>query len=181
MKKVDKQQWYIVGLDVLAKDGFARITIDNLCGLLQITKGAFYHHFKNIDGYIDALMKYWLEVNTIQVIEDADKLPSAKERIEFISNVVIQRSHKSEQVIRAWGYSNPIVKKYVQEVDSLRIEYSTKQRVLLDMSEDEAKNTTVLEYAIFVGGQQLFPDMDKKELEKLYLFYYQKIQSNKWK
>lgn len=181
MKKVDKQQWYIVGLDVLAKDGFARITIDNLCGLLQITKGAFYHHFKNIDGYIDALMKYWLEVNTIQVIEDADKLPSAKERIEFISNVVIQRSHKSEQVIRAWGYSNPIVKKYVQEVDSLRIEYSTKQRVLLDMSEDEAKNTTVLEYAIFVGGQQLFPDMDKKELEQLYLFYYQKIQSNKWK
>ena len=126
-------------------------------------------------------MKYWLSRNTIQIIEDADKLPSAKERIEFISNVVIQRSHKSEQVIRAWGYSNPIVKKYVQEVDSLRIEYSTKQRVLLDMSEDEAKNTTVLEYAIFVGGQQLFPDMDKKELEQLYLFYYQKIQSNKWK
>lgn len=28
------------------KEGFARITIDNLCGLLQITKGAFYHHFK---------------------------------------------------------------------------------------------------------------------------------------
>ena len=93
MKKVDKKQWFVVGLDVLANDGFARITIDNLCGLLQITKGAFYHHFKNIDGYIDALMKYWLDQNTIQVIEDADKLPSAKERIEFIGNVVIQRSH----------------------------------------------------------------------------------------
>lgn len=178
MKKVDKKQWFIVGLDVLAKDGFARITIDNLCTLLEITKGAFYHHFKNIDGYIDALMKYWLEVNTIQVIEEADKLPSAKERIEFIGNAVIQRSHKSEQVIRAWGFSNSIVKKYVQQVDDLRIEYSTKQRVLLGFSEDEAKNTTVLEYAIFVGGQQLFPDMDKKELEQLYLFYYQKIQSN---
>ena len=48
-------------------------------------------------------------------------------------------------------------------------------------AEDEAKNTTLLEYAIFVGGQQLFPDMDKKELEQLYLFYYQKIQSNKLK
>ncbi|EXZ21969.1 bacterial regulatory s, tetR family protein, partial [Bacteroides fragilis str. S13 L11] len=48
MKKVDKNQWFIVGLDVLGKEGFARITIDNLCGLLQITKGAFYHHFKNL-------------------------------------------------------------------------------------------------------------------------------------
>lgn len=177
MKKVDKKQWFIVGLDVLAKDGFSRITIDNLCGLLQITKGAFYHHFKNIDGYIDALMKYWLSQNTIQVIEDADKLPSAKERIEFIGNAVIQRLHKSEQVIRAWGFSNPIVKKYVQQVDDLRIEYSTKQRVLLGLPEEEAKNITVLEYAIFVGGQQLFPDMDKKELEQLYLFYCQKLQS----
>lgn len=182
MKKVDKKQWFVVGLDVLANDGFARITIDNLCGLLQITKGAFYHHFKNIDGYIDALMKYWLGQNTIQVIEDADKLPSAKERIEFIGNVVIQRSHKrshkSEQVIRAWGFSNPIVKKYVQQADDLRIEYSTKQRVLLGMAEDEAKNTTLLEYAIFVGGQQLFPDMDKKKLERIYLFYYQKLKSD---
>ncbi|MDD3039254.1 TetR/AcrR family transcriptional regulator [Bacteroides sp.] len=181
MKKVDKEQWFIVGLDVLAKDGFARITIDNLCGLLQITKGAFYHHFKNIDGYIDALMKYWLNQNTIQVIEEADKLPSAKERIEFIGNAVIQRLHKSEQVIRAWGFSSPIVKKYVQQVDDLRIEYSTKQRVLLGLSEEEAKNITVLEYAIFVGGQQLFPDMDKKELEQLYLFYCQKLQSSELK
>lgn len=178
MKKVDKKQWFIVGLDILAKDGFARITIDNLCTLLEITKGAFYHHFKNIDGYIDALMKYWLNQNIIQVIEEADKLPSAMERIEYIGNAVIQRSHKSEQVIRAWGFSNPIVKKYVQQVDDLRIGYSTKQRVLLGFSEDEAKNTTVLEYAIFVGGQQLFPDMDKKELEQLYLFYCQKLQSN---
>lgn len=181
MKKVDKKQWFVIGLDVLAKEGFARITIDNLCGLLQITKGAFYHHFKNIDGYIDAFMKYWLSQNTIQVIEDADKLQSAKERIEFIGNAVIQRSHKSEQVIRAWGFSNPTVKKYVQQVDNLRIDYSTKQRVLLGQSEEDAKNTTVLEYAIFVGGQQLFPDMDKKELEQLYQFYYQKIISKESK
>jgi len=67
MNKVDKKQWFIVGLDILEKDGFAKITIDNLCTQLEITKGAFYHHFKNVDGYIDALMKYWLNQNTIQV------------------------------------------------------------------------------------------------------------------
>lgn len=181
MKKVDKNQWFVIGLKVLENDGFSKITIDNLCTLLEITKGAFYHHFKNIDGYVDALMKYWLSQNTIQVIEDADKLPLAKKRIEFIGNAVIQRLHKSEQVIRAWGFSSPIVKKYVQQVDDLRIEYSTKQRVLLGLSEEEAKNTSVLEYAIFVGGQQLFPDMDKKELEQLYQFYCQKLQSNELK
>ena len=178
MKKVDKNQWFIVGLDVLEKEGFARITIDNLCGLLQITKGAFYHHFKNIDGYIDALMKYWLSLNTIQIIEDANKLPFVKERMEYIGNAVINRSHKSEQVIRAWSFSNPTVKKYIQQVDDLRIDYSTKQRMLLGMSDEEAKNTSVLEYAIFVGMQQLYPDMNKEDWEQLYRFYCQKLQIN---
>lgn len=156
MNKVDKKQWFVVGLDILEKDGFARITIDNLCTRLEITKGAFYHHFKNIDGYIEALMKYWLNQNTVQIIEDADKLATAKERMEFIGSVVINRSHKSEQVIRAWSFSNQIVKKYIQQVDDLRIDYSTKLRVQLGMSEEESKNTSVLEYAIFVGIHALY-------------------------
>ena len=154
MNKVDKKQWFIVGLDILEKDGFAKITIDNLCTQLEITKGAFYHHFKNVDGYIDALM------------------------MEFIGSVVINRSHKSEQVIRAWSFSNQIVKKYIQQVDDLRIDYSTKLRVQLGMSEEESKNTSVLEYAIFVGIQQLYPDINKKDLEQLYIFYCQKLQIN---
>ena len=78
MKKVDKKQWFVTGLTVLEKEGFARTTIDNLCGLLQITKGAFYHHFKNIDGYVDALMRYWLEVNTFEFIREVDKLNTPK-------------------------------------------------------------------------------------------------------
>lgn len=62
MKKVEKKQWFVIGLQIIEKNGVAKITIDNLCNLLEITKGAFYHHFKNIDGYIDALMAFWVKV-----------------------------------------------------------------------------------------------------------------------
>ena len=47
-----------MGLQIIENEGVSKITIDNLCNLLEITKGAFYHHFKNIDGYIDALMTF---------------------------------------------------------------------------------------------------------------------------
>ena len=113
MKKVDKKQWFIVGLDVLEKEGFTRITIDNLCGLLQITKGAFYHHFKNIDGYIDSLMKYWLELNTFEFIREVDKLQDAKQQLQKLADMAAYASIRNESVIRAWGYSNPIVRNYV--------------------------------------------------------------------
>ncbi len=57
MKKVEKKQWFIIGLQIIENEGISKITIDNLCALLKITKGAFYHHFKNIDGYIDGKFK----------------------------------------------------------------------------------------------------------------------------
>lgn len=124
MKKVDKKQWFIVGLDVLEKEGFTRITIDNLCGLLQITKGAFYHHFKNIDGYIDSLMKYWLELNTFEFIREVDKLQDAKQQLQKLADMAAYASIRNESVIRAWGYSNPIVRNYVLQADTIRLEYA---------------------------------------------------------
>ncbi|MFK2136938.1 hypothetical protein ACIXJP_05150 [Bacteroides fragilis] len=46
MKKVEKKQWFVIGLQIIENNGVAKITIDNLCNLLEITKGAFYHHSK---------------------------------------------------------------------------------------------------------------------------------------
>ena len=57
MKKIEREDWFTTGLEILKKDGFLKITIDNLCDVLKVTKGSFYHHFKNVDGYIDALIK----------------------------------------------------------------------------------------------------------------------------
>ncbi len=42
MKKVEKKQWFIIGLQIIENEGVSKITIDNLCALLKITKGAFY-------------------------------------------------------------------------------------------------------------------------------------------
>lgn len=46
MKKVEKKQWFIMGLQIIENEGVSKITIDNLCNLLEITKGAFYHHLR---------------------------------------------------------------------------------------------------------------------------------------
>jgi hypothetical protein len=35
--------------------------------------------------------------------------------------MVIKASYMAEQVIRAWGYSNSIVREYVQKVDKIRL------------------------------------------------------------
>lgn len=38
MKKVEKKQWFVIGLQIIENNGVAKITIGNLCNLLEITK-----------------------------------------------------------------------------------------------------------------------------------------------
>ncbi len=178
MKKVDKKQWFIVGLDVLEKEGFTRITIDNLCGLLQITKGAFYHHFKNIDGYIDSLMKYWLELNTFEFIREVDKLQDAKQQLQKLADMAAYASIRNESVIRAWGYSNPIVRNYVLQADTIRLEYAAKLIEASGLNTKQAMDMAVIQYSMLIGMQQvcsaLLPEQFK-ELQDIVLNKFREI------
>lgn len=167
MKKVDKEQWFIVGLDVLAKDGFARITIDNLCGLLQITKGAFYHHFKNIDGYIDALMKYWLEVNTFEFIRETEKLHDIKEQQQKLADMAAYASIRNESVIRAWSYSSSIVRGYVSQADTIRLEYAAKLNEAMGLKAKQAMDMAVIQYSMLIGMQQICSDLSPEQFKEL--------------
>lgn len=171
MKKIEREDWFTTGLTILKDDGFLKITIDNLCDALKVTKGSFYHHFKNVDGYIDALMKYWVDKNTRALILQIDKVKTPYEKIEKLNKLVLQRSHKSEQVIRGWSFSNEVVRKYVAEVDEIRIEYTTNLKILYGEQADVARQLAILEYGCLIGIQQLYPDMpEEKQLELYELF-----------
>ena len=171
MKKIEREDWFTTGLEILKKDGFLKITIDNLCDVLKVTKGSFYHHFKNVDGYIDALMKNWVDKNTRSLILQVDKVKTPHEKIEKLNKLVLQRSHKSEQVIRGWSFSNEVVRKYVTEVDEKRIEYTANLKILCGEQVDIARQLAILEYGCLIGIQQLYPDMsEKKQLELYELF-----------
>ena len=172
MKKIEREDWFTTGLEILNTDGFLKITIDNLCDVLKVTKGSFYHHFKNVDTYIDALMKYWVDRNTKSLIKQVDNLKTPQEKMEKLNKLVLQRSHKSEQVIRGWSFSNDAVRKYVTAVDEIRIEYTANLKVLCGEKVDVARQLAMLEYACLIGIQQLYPDMSvKKQLELYKLFY----------
>ena len=150
MKKVEKKQWFTTGLQIIKDEGVSRITIDNLCNLLEITKGAFYHHFKNIDGYIDALMAFWVKENTFAFIEKVEKLNNAK----------------------GWSYTNNIVQQHVKQVDKLRLDYLTKLGQDCGYNIEYAHKIATIQYALLIGLQHIcseIPTGDFNELQNLLL------------
>ncbi len=171
MKKIEKAAWFTEGFAIMETDGFSKITIENLCARLKITKGSFYHHFKNVDGYINAFMEYWLEKNTLNPIRETEDAEDGLERNALFYDFTANTSPKTEQIIRAWGYSNESVKKRVEQADKIRLKYLASLSIKEGKSAKESKNLAMLEYATLIGIQQLFPSLSKKELSNLQQFY----------
>ncbi len=175
MKKVDKTNWFTEGFEILEKDGFAKITIEHLCSRLEISKGSFYYHFKNMDGYIEALMGYWLEENTLSIIRKVNESKKIKSKKNALDQLALERSLRLEQSIRAWGYSNDAVMKRVREADKIRLEYLIELEIQDGKKRPVAKDVAMLTYATLIGLQQLFPDLPKKEQIRLQQFYAAKF------
>ena len=47
------------GLDALRKGGVAAVRVERLAGDVGVTKGSFYHHFRDRGALLDALLDYW--------------------------------------------------------------------------------------------------------------------------
>lgn len=45
--------------DIIHQKGFAATTVDDLCQSADVTKGAFFHHFKTKDALGVAAADYW--------------------------------------------------------------------------------------------------------------------------
>lgn len=168
MKKIEKTDWFTAGLSTIETAGFMTLTIEHLCGMLKVTKGSFYHHFGNMDGYIEALMNYWMDENTKLLIAELEQFETAKEKTQALNNLVFLRVHKREQMIRGWSFSNTIVEKYVREVDAIRIDYTAELMQQCGHDAHRARQIAILEYACLVGIQQLFPNMPAEEQEELH-------------
>lgn len=168
MKKIEREDWFKQGLVILGNEGFSKVTIDNLCSVMKVTKGSFYHHFSNVDGYIKSLMEYWLQTNTHDFIRESDEIDNIAERVHFLHLKSINAEYGSEQAIRAWGYSNPLVKEYVQKVDTIRLDYLTDLKIKLGEKSEPARRAAMFEMAVLVGLQQLYPDLSKDELVKMF-------------
>ncbi len=155
---------------VLLRDGGQdTLTIERLCDALQKTKGSFYHHFESMDAYLDAVLQAWEERNTNAPIEEANRKPSAAARRTTLGSVVKRLDSRLDIAVRAWGLRDARARAYVRRVDEARIRYLA-ELVPHELPRHKRLLLGRLQYAAFLGSQQLAPtfdDADTKAVERL--------------
>jgi AcrR family transcriptional regulator len=159
------------GFVVLREGGEAALTIDRLCKDLGRTKGAFYHHFSDVTVYTDALLAAWEERNNEVPI---GRVEVASERGRRRAGPASDGSARALDVpldrsFRAWGLRDARARQFVARIDERRIAHLASNyptAIPLAMRRKLAR----LEYAVFVGVQQLYPDLSgpaARDLERM--------------
>lgn len=140
-----RADWLEAGAAVLAGGGAAALTIERLCSLTGRTKGSFYHHFKAMGGFEEALLGHWTEANAERV-EVARREGRGRDALD---GMALGLQTGLESAVRRWATVNSAARRAVAEVDELRISFLTGEA-----GDDAAR----LEYAAFLGLLELAPD-----------------------
>ena len=155
--RLSRTDWLSLGLQHLAKAGPEGLTIEKLTALAGKTKGSFYHHFEDQPAFIKALLDYWRETHTERIIQSADEAATPEARKRVLSALVASLDLEIESAIRRLAAVTPIARQIVTKVDQRRITYMTELNATRrNLSAEEARAISEVEYASFVGAQLVF-------------------------
>lgn len=167
--RASARYWIDVAVKALSEHGPDDLTIDALCRKTKKTKGSFYAHFESHDAFLAALVAYWRESNTQAVTRVVEDGASPRDRLALLNHVAVRLDVKFDQGMRKLADRNRSVSNAVAKVDEMRIAYlASLYQSTEDYSEREAADLATVEYAAYVGLQQINPNLEPDELERLY-------------
>ena len=147
--------WAEAALQLIAEKGLGALTISALAARLGATKGSFYWHFKGRDELLAAALARW-ERSVGEIIRSLDAIPDHRRRLELILDAASQPPRsRSLYAALAEAAEDPVVRKVLQRVASLRIDYLEVCYRGLGLAAASARAHAVLAYAAYRGLLQL--------------------------
>ncbi len=169
MMRKTRNDWLEEGLAILAEGGVTQMTIDALVARLGITKGSFYHHFASYQAFKEALLDYFAEKGTRQVIDLAEQAHMPTQKIAvLLETTLLSAPSRLEVAIRAWALQDDMVRGYQERIDRERIAYLHQLCRLLMADDTRALAAARMLYTLYVGSQQIIPPLHGEDLRQLY-------------
>ncbi|WP_186419471.1 TetR/AcrR family transcriptional regulator [Bosea sp. CS1GBMeth4] len=164
-----RNDWLELGLAALAEQGPAGLTIEALCRRAGKTKGSFYAHFPAIEAYLSALAGHWRETFTLRLMQEADRGEAPRDRLLALDRMALALDGRIEQGMRRLAQLDAGVAATCAAVDRERIAYLEKLHgESRCFAPAEARALARIEYAAFIGFQQLDLGLSPQELHDCY-------------
>lgn len=173
-----KTDWLDLGLSTLASDGPSSIRIEYLCDRAGRTKGSFYHHFKNREAFVEALLVRWEDTLTQAVINQANTEFDPIARLIFLNKITTEMDISAERELRRWAGADILVAEAIARVDKRRIEYvANLLQQAKNISSQHAIDLAVMNYATMIGYQQMYTPLSAERRIRIDRLYVQILEA----
>jgi AcrR family transcriptional regulator len=171
-RRFARADWLDLGLEALAEAGPAGVTLEALCARAGKTRGSFYAHFASLPGFLAALAERWRETFTEALIVAAEQEVRTALRLDSLGRLAVHLDPRIEQGMRRLASLDNGVSRICRAVDERRSAYLAALYAASGRySPDEAEALARIEYAAFVGFQQIWPDAAPDELLSAYRIF----------
>ncbi|MFN7164826.1 MAG: TetR/AcrR family transcriptional regulator [Hyphomonas sp.] len=154
-----REDWIDLGLGLLARDGAEALTLERLTEAAGKTRGSFYHHFEDVEAYLEALGAHWFAAEIDAKIGEIDRLALSGKRREALARHAASIDHALERELRRLAAHAPAIARIVAQSDERRIAFLVRLfRSELGLGAAEALTRARLQHCFFVGAQMVFPD-----------------------
>lgn len=176
--RLTKIDWVQAGFRALTQRGLLGIKAESIARDLNVSKGSFYWHFKNINALKVSMLDHWQEAATQDII--AYVLASDHEPRRQLENLLVMSTDNeisspyggvgAEAAIREWARTSEEAEEVVLKVDAARLDFVRQLLVASGQPTVLATQHANLIYSSLIGLQQLAAqDSVKPQLDLLHL------------
>jgi AcrR family transcriptional regulator len=148
--------WIEGALQLISEAGLRALTVDTLATRLGVTKGSFYWHFKGRSELLAGALKRWEHRATTEAIAGLSAVTDVRQRLNFMLDAASQPPRsRSLYAALAEAADDPMVRRVLNRVALVRIDFLESCYRELGLSASQAKAKAVLAYAAYRGLLQL--------------------------
>jgi AcrR family transcriptional regulator len=156
-ERLSQEAWLKAGFRALVAKGPEGIRIEPIARSLGATKGSFYWHFKDLAAFKAAMLAYWRDRSTQDIMDQADRIDDPHERLMGLIVLALSIPEEVggaevEPAIRSWARSSSDVAAALADVDASRIAYVQDCFAKLGQTDGTAGRVF---YSAYVGGEMI--------------------------
>ncbi|MCV7412720.1 TetR family transcriptional regulator [Mycobacterium florentinum] len=151
--RLSADDWLQAGYTLLAEEGARALKIERLCQQVGATRGSFYWHFEDMDGYRAALVESWktFREQDRQSLNEIDTLPP-RERLSAMMISLVRPQHWIlERAMREWARTDEAAAANIRDADRRLLRSVAKAYGDCGFSPEDAKLRAELTFAAGIG------------------------------
>ncbi len=149
--RLTPKDWIAHGLRTAARQGADALKVGPLAAGLNVSRGSFYWHFRDLADFRGQLLKVWQERATDQIIRNIDAAIVGPARLTYLMKLAFNEDRSLDRAIRAWAATDATVALAVAAVDDRRISYIAKILCESDVESRKAQPRAEFIYWAYIG------------------------------